>query len=136
PVAEPSLDDLLAEAVAGGRLRVGELAGAVRDSDLVMIAVGTPSAASGALDLTAVLRVAEEVGAALPRDERFRTVVVRSTVLPGTTEEQVLPSLESRSGMVAGTDFGLAMNPEFLREGSGVLDFYETARTVIGAHVV
>ena len=134
PVAESGLDALLAEAVAVGRLQVGELASAVRDSDLVMIAVGTPSAASGALDLSAVLRVAEEVGAALPRDERFRTVVMRSTVLPGTTEEQVLPSLERRSGMVAGVDFGLAMNPEFLREGSGVRDFHETARTVIGAN--
>jgi GDP-mannose 6-dehydrogenase len=99
-----------------------------------MVAVGTPSAPSGALDLTAVLRVAEEIGAALPSDGRFRTVVVRSTVLPGTTEEQVQPALERGSGMRAGADFGLAMNPEFLREGSSIRDFYEASRTIIGAN--
>jgi GDP-mannose 6-dehydrogenase len=98
-----------------------------------MIAVGTPSAPSGALDLTAVLRVAAEIGAALPHDGRFRTVVVRSTVLPGTTQEQVQPLLESVSGMSAGVDFGLAMNPEFLREGSSIRDFHEASRTIVGA---
>ena len=132
PMAEPGLDDLLAEGVAAGRIRVGEIAEAVRDSDVIMIAVGTPSASSGALDLDAVLRVATEIGEALPRDDRFRTVVVRSTVLPGTTQDLVQPRLEAR-GLHAGVDFGLAMNPEFLREGSSIRDFHEAARTVIGA---
>jgi GDP-mannose 6-dehydrogenase len=133
PIAEPGLDELLAAGVAGGRVRVGALDEAVAASDVIMIAVGTPSAPSGALDLTAVLRVAEEIGAALPTDGRFRTVVVRSTVLPGTTQERVQPALEAASGMRAGVDFGLAMNPEFLREGSSIRDFHSASRTIIGA---
>ena len=133
PMAEPGLDDLLAEGVAAGRIRVAGIAEAVRDSDVIMIAVGTPSAPSGALDLDAVLRVATEIGEALPRDDRFRTVVVRSTVLPGTTQDLVQPRLEEPNGLRAGTDFGLAMNPEFLREGSSIRDFHEASRTVIGA---
>ncbi|MGH2456379.1 MAG: nucleotide sugar dehydrogenase [Candidatus Limnocylindria bacterium] len=133
PVAEPGLDELLAEGAAAGRLRVAGVGEAVQASDVIMVAVGTPSARSGALDLTAVLRVAGEIGAAIPRDGRFRTVVVRSTVLPGTTEGQVLPCLEEQSGLQAGVDFGLAMNPEFLREGSSIGDFNQPARTVIGA---
>lgn len=133
PIAEPGLDDLLSAGVDAGRITVADPATAVRDSDVIMIAVGTPSAPSGALDLTAVLRVAEEIGAALPRDGRFRTIVMRSTVLPGTTDEQVKPAIEAASGLRAGEDFGLAMNPEFLREGSSIRDFHEASRTIIGA---
>ena len=114
PIDEPGLDDLLAEAVASGRLTTGTIAEAVEGSDVIMIAVGTPSAPSGALDLAALSRVTEEIGGALKADGRFRTVVVRSTVLPGTTDAEVRPRLESRSGMRAGIDFGLATNPEFL----------------------
>jgi GDP-mannose 6-dehydrogenase len=134
PVAEPGLDRLLAEGVAAGRIRVAPISQAVASAELIMIAVGTPSAPSGALDLTAVLRVTEQIGGALPHDDRFRTVVVRSTVLPGTTEGQVGPCLEASSGMTAGVDFGLAMNPEFLREGTSIRDFGEAARTVVGAN--
>jgi GDP-mannose 6-dehydrogenase len=134
PISEPGLDEALAAGVAAGRIRVAPIDEAVAASDVIMIAVGTPSAPSGALDLAAVLRVAHEIGASLPSDGRFRTVVVRSTVLPGTTEEQVQPALEEGSGMRAGTGFGLAMNPEFLREGSSIRDFYEAARTIIGAN--
>ena len=133
PIAEPGLDELIAEGVAAGRLSISGVAAAVERSDVIMIAVGTPSAPSGALDLSAVLRVADEVGAALPRDGRFRTVVVRSTVLPGTTEGEVRPRLEAASGMRAGVDFGLATNPEFLRESSSIGDFFEASRTIIGA---
>jgi GDP-mannose 6-dehydrogenase len=134
PVAEPGLDELLSEGVQAGKVRIAEIGAAVAEADVIMIAVGTPSASSGALDLSAVMRVSEQIGAALPHDGRFRTVVVRSTVLPGTTEERVGTCLESGSGMVAGHDFGLAMNPEFLREGSSIRDFGEAARTVIGAN--
>jgi len=133
PIAEPGLDELLAQAVAAGRLTTGTISQAVERSDVVMIAVGTPSAPSGALDLTALNRVTEEIGAALPTDGRFRTVVVRSTVLPGTTDAEVRPRLESASGLVAGADFGLATNPEFLRESSSIRDFFEASRTIIGA---
>jgi GDP-mannose 6-dehydrogenase len=134
PIAEPGLDDLLAAGVAAGSIQIGSVAAAVPASDVIMITVGTPSARSGALDLTAVMRVASEIGAALPRDDRFRTVVVRSTVLPSTTEELVKPALEQASGLVAGQGFGLAMNPEFLREGSSIRDFHEASRTIIGAN--
>jgi GDP-mannose 6-dehydrogenase len=133
PIAEPGLDELLAEAVSSGRLTTASIGEAVERADVIMIAVGTPSAPSGALDLTAVSRVADEVGASLPRDGRFRTVVIRSTVLPGTTDAEVRPRLEAASGMTAGVDFGLATNPEFLRESSSIRDFFEASRTVIGA---
>ncbi|MBW3631883.1 MAG: nucleotide sugar dehydrogenase [Chloroflexi bacterium] len=133
PISEPGLDELLGEAVARGRLSVASVGAAVESSDVIMVAVGTPSARSGSLDLSAVHRVVEEIGAALPHDGRFRTVVMRSTVLPGTTDEQVRPRLEERSGLRAGIDFGLATNPEFLRESSSIRDFFDASRTVIGA---
>ncbi|MGI8830726.1 MAG: UDP-glucose dehydrogenase family protein [Candidatus Limnocylindria bacterium] len=133
PIAEPGLDDLLAEGVSSGRLTTGTIKEAVERADVIMIAVGTPSAASGALDLTAVHRVAEEIGRSLPHDGRYRTVVIRSTVLPGTTDAEVRPRLEEASDMRAGVDFGLATNPEFLRESSSITDFFEASRTVIGA---
>jgi GDP-mannose 6-dehydrogenase len=133
PVSEPLLDDYLHDAVSRGRLRIGELADAVDEADVIMVAVGTPSNTDGSLDLAAVTRVCDEIGRALPRDGRFRAVVIRSTVLPGTTDTVVRPTLESASGLVAGEDFGIATNPEFLREGTGVSDFFDASRTVIGA---
>jgi GDP-mannose 6-dehydrogenase len=133
PVAEPSLDELLSEAVEHDRLSVASLKQAVADSEVVMVAVGTPSTAAGGLDLSAVERVCGEIGQSLAVDGKFRTVVIRSTVLPGTTDEVVRPILEHTSGKKAGRDFGLATNPEFLREGSGVSDFFDASRTVIGA---
>jgi GDP-mannose 6-dehydrogenase len=133
PISEPGLDDLIADGVAAGRLRVSGLAEAVAASDVIMVAVGTPSEPSGALDLSAVLRVCDEIGRALPDDGQFRTVVVRSTVLPGSVDEQIRPALESASGRRAGEGFGLATNPEFLREGSSIRDFFEATRTIIGA---
>ena len=133
PIAEPGLDDLLAEGVAASRIRVGEIGEAVAASDVIMVAVGTPSTAAGGLDLTALMRVAEQIGAAMPRDGRFRTVAIRSTVLPGTIDNEVRPSLERASGMRAAVDFGIAMNPEFLREGSSIRDFDDASRTIIGA---
>jgi GDP-mannose 6-dehydrogenase len=134
PIAEPGLDELLEAGVKAGRIGTCDVATAVAAADVVMISVGTPSTPSGAPDLTAVRRVADDIGGAMPHDGRFRTVVVRSTVLPGTTEEQVRPILEGASGLQARSDFGLAMNPEFLREGTGIRDFFEVSRTIIGAN--
>jgi GDP-mannose 6-dehydrogenase len=133
PVSEPGLDELLNDAIRHGRLEISELEPAVARADVVMVAVGTPSSPTGSLDLTAVERVCDQLGRALPQDGRFRTVVIRSTILPGTTDELVRPTLERSSGRRAGVDFGLATNPEFLREGSGVNDFFNASRTVIGA---
>jgi GDP-mannose 6-dehydrogenase len=133
PVAEPGLDELLAEGVAAGRLTTADLATAVERAEVVMVAVGTPSASSGAIDLGTVQRVCEEIGAALRGGGPRRTVVIRSTVLPGTIHEVVVPALEAASGLRAGADFGVATNPEFLREGSSIRDFFEASRTIVGA---
>jgi GDP-mannose 6-dehydrogenase len=133
PVLEPGLPEAMAEAAASGRLRaIADAAEAVRASDVSLVCVGTPSGAQGSIDLTALERVCESIGAALPSTERRHTVVIRSTVLPGTTEETVIPALERSSGLKAGRDFGVAMNPEYLREGTGVADFDTPEKTVIG----
>jgi GDP-mannose 6-dehydrogenase len=102
------------------------------NSDLSLICVGTPSSDNGSLDLTFVERVCRDIGQALAHKDTFHTVVVRSTILPGTTEGCVIPALEQASGRIAGQDFGVCFNPEFLREGTSVYDFYHPPFTVIG----
>jgi GDP-mannose 6-dehydrogenase len=132
PVLEPGLPEAIAEAVASGQLRATDnVAEAVGTTDVSLICVGTPSGSQGSIDLKALDRVCQDIGAALRADRRH-TVVVRSTVLPGTTEETVIPALERASGLTAGRDFGVAMNPEYLREGTGVADFDTPEKTVIG----
>jgi GDP-mannose 6-dehydrogenase len=133
PVIEQDIDEMIAQAVADGRLKatVDAQAG-VLNSDLSIICVGTPSSDNGSLDLTFVERVCRDIGQALAHKDTFHTVVVRSTVLPGTTEDCVIPALEQASGRVAGQDFGVCFNPEFLREGTSVYDFYHPPFTVIG----
>jgi GDP-mannose 6-dehydrogenase len=133
PVLEPGLPEAIAEAVREGRLRATtDAAAAVRATDVSLVCVGTPSGSQGSIDLGAIERVCEDIGAVLPSCEHRHTVVIRSTVLPGTTEETVIPALERSSGLKAGRDFGVAMNPEYLREGSGVADFDSPEKTVIG----
>lgn len=105
---------------------------AVAGSDVSLICVGTPSQENGNLDLAYVERVCEEIGRAMAAKSTRHTVVVRSTVFPGTTDRLVRPALARSSGLVAGRDFGLAMNPEFLREGSSIRDFNAPPFTVIG----
>jgi GDP-mannose 6-dehydrogenase len=133
PVLENGLAELIAEETASGRLSAtADASAAVGDSDISIICVGTPSASNGSLDLDAVERVSVSIGAGLRRCEQWHTVVVRSTVLPGTTETLVVPTLEESSGLRAGTDFGVAVNPEFLREGTAVADFEDPPKTVVG----
>ena len=133
PVLEPGLAEMVQETVADGRLTVtADGRSAVHATDLSLICVGTPSNGNGSLDVAALERVAGTIGEALGEIEHRHTVVVRSTVLPGTTEKRIRPLLEASSGRVAGPDFGLAMNPEFLREGSSVADFEEPPKTVVG----
>ncbi|HZM41293.1 MAG TPA: nucleotide sugar dehydrogenase [Acidimicrobiales bacterium] len=133
PVVEERIGELIAEQVGSGRLTATrDAAAAVAATDMALVCVGTPSTPSGSL-LTAYLeQVAEQIGAALVgRTERY-TVVIRSTMLPTTCEEVVVPRLEAASGLCAGADYGLAVNPEFLREGSSVRDFFDPPKTVIG----
>lgn len=133
PVVEERIGELIAEQVTAGRLSAtSDAAAAVAATDLALVCVGTPSTPSGSLLTSYLEQVSDEIGAALAgRPERY-TVVIRSTMLPSTCEEVVAPRLEAASGLRAGTDFGLAVNPEFLREGSSVRDFFEPPKTVIG----
>jgi GDP-mannose 6-dehydrogenase len=133
PVVEPGLAELVAETVANGSLRAttdGDAA--ISRSELSVVCVGTPSAANGSIDTTGVERVATSIGSAMAASRARHTVVIRATVLPGTSRSIILPLLESASGMRAGDDFGLSMNPEYLREGSSIADFLSPAKTVIG----
>jgi GDP-mannose 6-dehydrogenase len=133
PVVEPGLEPLLKRQVAAGRVRAtSEVNGSVSASDLSMICVGTPSQKNGGLDLHFVEAVARQIGDALRHTDRRHTVVVRSTVLPGTTRNIVIPILEQASGKKAGVDFGVAVNPEFLRESTAIKDYYDPPMTVIG----
>src|SRR5262249_20119023 len=110
-----------------------KIAEALPGADVVLLCVGTPSADDGGLSLDHVKRAAQEIGGALAAARRFVTVVMRSTMLPGSVEDEILPVLERAPGLKAGKDFGVAYTPEFLREGSAVADFFGAERTVIGA---
>jgi len=133
PVIETGVDRLISNAVQARRLRAtADFVDAIHSTDLTMVCVGTPNRSNGSIDLSAVLRVCEQIGQALSSKQGYYTVVVRSTVVPGTVEERLLPMLEKTSGKKAGRDFGLCMNPEFLREGTSIADFYHPSRTVIG----
>lgn len=133
PIIEKDIDALIERNVREGRLRATtDALQAVEDTDISLICVGTPSRANGGLDLSYVRRVCEQIGAALGAKSERHTVVVRSTMLPGSIRETVIPTLEEHSGKRSGTDFGLCINPEFLREGSAVFDFYHPPKTVIG----
>ncbi len=133
PVIEPGLDDLVVEVIRSGALRATEsVSDAIASADLSLVCVGTPSAANGGTDLAQVSRVVSEIGSALAGSDRPHTVVIRSTVPPGTVDDTVVPLLEATSGRSVGTDLHVAMCPEFLREGSSVADFFEPPFLVIG----
>ncbi len=134
PIIEEGIGELTARQVESGRLTATtDVASAVERTRLSLVCVGTPSAMTGALDLTYVERVAEQIGEQVASLGRRHTVVVRSTVLPGTTNDVVRSALERASGKRVGADIGLAFNPEFLREGSSIRDFREPPFTLIGA---
>ena len=131
PIHEEGLDALLQRNIGSRLTATTDLASAVADSTLTIIAVGTPFDGS-AIDTSYIEAASKEIGTALRDKKEFHTVVVKSTVVPGTTDDVVLPILEQASGKSAGKDFGVSMNPEFLREGAAIGDFMEPDRIVYG----
>jgi len=133
PIIERDIDEIITEAVNTGQLRAtDDTVQAIRDTELSFVCVGTPGQINGNLDLTHVRNVCEQIGHALKCKSTRHTVVIRSTILPGTMRRMVIPVLEENSGKKASTDFGVCNNPEFLREGSAVADFTFPSKTVIG----
>jgi len=133
PIIEHGVGDIIAAQTAAGRLRATtDAAAAASDADLLLVCVGTPSLPNGAIDLGHMRRVCEQIGGALRKHSGAPVVTIRSTMLPGTMRGLVIPALESHSGKRAGAEFGVCVNPEFLREGSAVHDFYHPPKTVIG----
>ena len=134
PIIEDGLDELVRKGVRAGRLQgTADSHRAVHQSEVSFICVGTPSRSNGSINLAYVQRVCEEIGKALATKSSYHVVVARSTMLPGSMEEVVIPTLEAASGKKAGPDFGVCFNPEFLREGSSIKDFYDPPYTILGA---
>ncbi len=133
PFYEPRLKEVLGEALRTKRLSFSlDAAAEARRAEVIFLCVGTPSRRDGSIDLRYLLEAARTVGQGMRSARRYQAVAVKSTVVPGTTEEVVGPALEKASGRVVGRDFGLAMNPEFLREGSAMEDALHPDRIVIG----
>jgi GDP-mannose 6-dehydrogenase len=134
PIIEAGMNELVSEANKACRLHATvDSTAAVLASDISFVCVGTPSLRNGKLDLSHIEKVAREIGIALKQKKGPHTFVLRSTVLPGTTESVVLPILEHESGLRAGSDFTVVYNPEFMREGSAVADFLQPPYTILGA---
>ncbi|MBV8404238.1 MAG: UDP-glucose/GDP-mannose dehydrogenase family protein [Gammaproteobacteria bacterium] len=134
PIVEPGLEQLIGAAVAAGRfVASSDYAAAVAQSEILLVCVGTPGQANGSLDLTYVRRVVQQIGEQLATSDGYRVVVIRSTLLPGSMQSVVIPLLEEFSRGKAGRDFGVCINPEFLREGTAIYDYDHPPKTVIGA---
>ena len=133
PIIEKDIGELIESAASTGQLRATtDVKEAILGSDMSLICVGTPSQMNGSLDLKYIRSVCEQIGAVLKTSDAYHVVVARSTMLPGTMRSLVIPTLEEHSGKRAGVDFGVCNNPEFLREGTAVYDFYNPPKTVIG----
>ena len=135
PFHEPGLKEALAEVLKNGLLKcIASTENAVLNTDITFITVGTPSMLDGSIDLRYIKSSAREIGSVLSDKDSYHLVVVKSTVIPGTTENVIKPILEESSGKKCGIDFGLCVNPEFLREGSALHDFFNPDRIVIGEY--
>lgn len=134
PIIEKDLESLITLNVEVGRLKaITDANRAVQETEISLICVGTPSHQNGNIDLSYIERVSCDIGKALANKQDYHIVVARSTMLPGTVEQTIIPILEKHSGMKAGKGFGVAVNPEFLREGTAVYDFFHPPKIVIGA---
>jgi GDP-mannose 6-dehydrogenase len=133
-ILEDGIAEMVAAVVGDGRLSATtDVRAAVMGSDISLVCVGTPSRANGSIDLTYVLRVSQQIGTVLREKRRWHTVVIRSTVMPGTIDTHVIPAIEAASGMKHGQDFSVCANPEFLREGTSIHDFKDPPFTIVGA---
>jgi GDP-mannose 6-dehydrogenase len=132
-IVESGIGELVTEMVAAGRLRATtDSTEAIRASAISLVCVGTPSLPNGGIDLTSLTRVCQDIGQALHAHPNPHIVVIRSTVLPGTIHELVIPTLEAASGLRVPEELGVCTNPEFLREGTSIEDFYAPPFTLIG----
>ncbi|MCG8469396.1 MAG: UDP-glucose/GDP-mannose dehydrogenase family protein [Gemmatimonadetes bacterium] len=134
PIVEEGIQELVSEVVSAGALRATtDAAEAVAETDISMLCVGTPSRPNGSIDLSYVERVSEQIGEQIARKIEPHVVVLRSTVIPGTLDDIVVPTLERASGKRGGDGVHACMNPEFLREGTSIRDFYDPPFTLFGA---
>ncbi len=133
PIIEEGMPELVAKVAASGNIEVTtDTASAVKNSEISFVCVGTPSQSNGSQNLSAIERISEQLGEALKGKKQFHTIVIRSTVVPGTVEKLIGPTIEKFSGKKNGQDFGLCFQPEFLREGSSIKDYDNPPLTVIG----
>ena len=133
PVVEEGMVDLMANVAASGRVQVTDDARqAVAMTDLSLVCVGTPSAANGSQDQSAIVRLASDVGQALSGKRTPHVIIFRSTLVPGTVDEVLIPILEQKSGRREGVDFHVGFQPEFLREGSSIRDYDKPPFTIVG----
>ena len=130
PIIEPGLQEALEKAHNSKKLKAST--NNISQADISIVCVGTPSNDNGSLRLDYIERVAEQIGDYLKKEKAYHVVNIRSTVLPGTIEEKIIPIIETRSEKMAGIDFGVCMNPEFMREGTSISDYYNPPFTVIG----
>jgi GDP-mannose 6-dehydrogenase len=131
PIVEPELPEVIAKAVGSGRLRAQT--GANEIGEVSFVSVGTPSNGNGSFGISQILRVTAQIGELIAKTDHFHVVTIRSTVLPGTVEGEIIPLLESSSGKKLGEGFGVCVNPEFMRETTAVYDYYHPPMTVIGS---
>jgi GDP-mannose 6-dehydrogenase len=135
PIVETGIQELTRNVMRDGKVQVTDsVRQAILATDISFVCVGTPASPNGNQDLTAIKRIAEQIGAVLREKDTRHVIVIRSTVRPGTVEEVIQPVVEAASGLVAGRDFSLCFQPEFLREGTSIHDYDHPPLTLVGAN--